>query len=76
MDAVADGRGGKAAKNDGVDGADARARQHGNGEFRPRIPQYPEIQDYLGTAVNTVLAGGLEPQEALDEAQARALELF
>ncbi len=54
----------------------AQTYENGNGEFRPRIPQYPEIQDYLGTAVNTVLAGGLEPQEALDEAQARALELF
>ena len=54
----------------------ATTYENGNGEFRPRIPQYPEIQDYLGTAVNTVLAGGLEPQEALDEAQARALELF
>ncbi|MGV8833941.1 MAG: ABC transporter substrate-binding protein [Devosia sp.] len=54
----------------------AETYENGNGEFRPRIPQYPEIQDYLGTAVNTALAGGLTPQEALDEAQARALELF
>ncbi len=54
----------------------ATTYENGNGEFRPRIPQYPEIQDYLGTAVNTVLAGALEPQEALDEAQAKALELF
>ena len=54
----------------------ATTYENGNGEFRPRIPQYPEIQDFLGTAVNTVLAGALEPQEALDEAQAKALELF
>jgi multiple sugar transport system substrate-binding protein len=50
--------------------------ENGNGDFRPRISQYPEIQDYLGTAVNSVLAGALEPQEALDEAQERALSLF
>jgi multiple sugar transport system substrate-binding protein len=49
---------------------------HGNGEFRPRIPQYPEIQDILGTAVNAVLAGGADPKSALDEAQVKALELF
>jgi multiple sugar transport system substrate-binding protein len=54
----------------------ATVYENGNGEFRPRIPQYPEIQDYLGTAVNSVLAGALEPQAALDEAQAKALELF
>jgi multiple sugar transport system substrate-binding protein len=54
----------------------AETYENGNGDFRPRIPQYPEIQDYLGTAVNSVLAGALEPQEALDEAQERAMELF
>lgn len=54
----------------------ATTYENGNGDFRPRIPQYPEIQDYLGTAVNSALAGALEPQEALDEAQARAIELF
>lgn len=50
--------------------------EHGNGEFRPRIPQYPEIQDLLGTAVNAVLVGNAEPKAALDEAQAKALLLF
>jgi multiple sugar transport system substrate-binding protein len=54
----------------------ATTYENGNGEYRPRIPQYPEIQDILGTAVNSVLAGALEPQAALDEAQAKALELF
>ena len=50
--------------------------EHGNGEFRPRIPQYPEIQDILGTAINAVLAGGADARQALDEAQERALALF
>ena len=26
----------------------------GDGEYRPRIPQYPQVQDILGTAVNAV----------------------
>ena len=49
---------------------------NGNGEYRPRIPQYPQIQDILGTAVNAVLAGGADPQAALDEAQKKAMKLF
>lgn len=54
----------------------ATTYENGNGEYRPRIPQYPELQDLLGTAVNSVLAGAVEPQAALDEAQAKAEELF
>jgi multiple sugar transport system substrate-binding protein len=50
--------------------------ENGNGEFRPRIPQYPELQDLLGTAVNAVLVGNAEPKAALDEAQAKAEGLF
>lgn len=49
---------------------------NGDGEYRPRIPEYPEIQDILGTAVNAVLAGDADPQEALDAAQEQAMELF
>ena len=49
---------------------------HGDGDYRPRIPQYPEIQDILGTAVNDVLVGGRDPKEALDDAQERAERLF
>jgi multiple sugar transport system substrate-binding protein len=54
----------------------AKTYENGNGDYRPRIPQYPEIQDILGTAVNSVLAGAAEPQAALDEAQAKAKKLF
>ena len=49
---------------------------HGDGEYRPRIPQYPQIQDLLGTAVNAVLVGNTDPKKALDDAQAEALKLF
>ncbi len=50
--------------------------EHGDGEYRPRIPQYPQIQDILGTAVNAVLVGSTDPKKALDDAQAQAAKLF
>jgi multiple sugar transport system substrate-binding protein len=50
--------------------------EHGDGDYRPRIPQYPQIQDLLGTAVNSVLVGDAEPRAALDAAQAEAAKLF
>jgi len=49
---------------------------NGDGEYRPRIPQYPEIQDILGTAVNAVLVGNTDPKEALNNAEAQAVKLF
>ena len=50
--------------------------EHGDGDYRPRIPQYPEIQDILGTAVNAVLVGSTDPKAALDAAQQKASKLF
>jgi multiple sugar transport system substrate-binding protein len=49
---------------------------NGDGEYRPRIPQYPQIQDILGTAVNAVLVGDVDPKQALDGAQSQAEKLF
>jgi multiple sugar transport system substrate-binding protein len=49
---------------------------NGDGEYRPRIPQYPQIQDILGTAVNAVLVGNVDPKQALDGAQSQAEKLF
>lgn len=54
----------------------AESFENGDGNFRPRIPQYPEIQDLLGTAVNAVLTGTADAKAALDEAQAKAAALF
>ncbi|MGO7377638.1 sugar ABC transporter substrate-binding protein [Rhizobium ruizarguesonis] len=54
----------------------AETFEHGDGEYRPRIPQYPEIQDLLGTAVNDVLVGNADPKKALDAAQEAAAKLF
>ena len=50
--------------------------ENGDGDYRPRIPQYPQIQDLLGTAVNAVLVGNADPKKALDDAQQKALTLF
>ena len=50
--------------------------EHGDGTYRPRIAQYPQIQDILGTAVNGVLVGNGDPKKALDDAQAEAAKLF
>jgi multiple sugar transport system substrate-binding protein len=52
------------------------AFENGDGDYRPRIPQYPEIQDILGTAINAVLVGDADPKAALDKAQALAEKLF
>ncbi|MFL5260572.1 MAG: sugar ABC transporter substrate-binding protein, partial [Hyphomicrobiales bacterium] len=49
---------------------------NGDGEYRPRIPQYPQIQDILGTAVNAVLVGDVDPKQALNGAQSQAEKLF
>ena len=49
---------------------------NGDPDFRPRVPQYPEIQDILGTAVNSVLVGAMTPKAALAGAQTQALRYF
>jgi len=45
--------------------------ENGDGDYRPRIPEYSIIQDALGTAVNSYLVGEMSAQEALDQAQAQ-----
>lgn len=45
--------------------------EKGDGDYRPRIPEYSIIQDALGSAVNAFLVGELTAQEALDQAQAQ-----
>ena len=54
----------------------ATTYENGNGDYRPRIPEYPAIQDLVGKAVNGVLAGSTTAQAGLDQAQADALKLF
>ena len=45
--------------------------ENGDGDYRPRIPEYSIIQDALGNAVNAYLVGEMSAQEALDQAQAQ-----
>ena len=45
------------------------AFEKGDGDYRPRIPQYSILQDALGTYVNSYLVGEMSAQEALDAAQ-------
>ncbi|MBM3471293.1 MAG: sugar ABC transporter substrate-binding protein [Armatimonadetes bacterium] len=50
--------------------------ENADGDFRPRIRQYPRIQDILGLEVNLVITGQKSPKAALDDAQAKAMPLF
>lgn len=45
--------------------------EKGDGDYRPRIPEYSIIQDALGSAVNGYLVGEMDAQAALDQAQAQ-----
>lgn len=46
--------------------------ENGDGDYRPRVPEYSIIQDALGVAVNGYLVGEYESaQEALEAAQAQ-----
>lgn len=54
----------------------ARSFANADGDFRPRIRQYPRIQDILGLEINLVITGQKSPKAALDDAQARAMPLF
>lgn len=50
--------------------------EHGDGDFRPRITQYSQIEAAVGLAVNLVITGQESAQAALDAAQATVLPLF
>jgi multiple sugar transport system substrate-binding protein len=54
----------------------ATSFEHGDGDFRPRIPQYPELQDLIGGAINAVLVGQADPKSAMDAIQVKAEALF
>lgn len=44
--------------------------------MRPAIPQWPDLAEIMGTVFHDMLAGLIEPQEALIRAQAAAEKLF
>jgi len=45
--------------------------EKGDGDYRPRIPEYSIIQDALGTYVNAYLVGQETAESALEKAQAQ-----
>lgn len=47
------------------------AFENGDGDYRPRIPEYSIIQDALGTYVNAYLIGQETAESALQKAQAQ-----
>ena len=54
----------------------ATSFENGDGDFRPRIPQYPELQDLIGGAINAALLGQADPKAAMDAIQPKAEALF
>jgi len=48
--------------------------EKGDGDYRPRIPQYSIIQDALGTHVNAFLVGQETAEQALEAAQKQVEE--
>ena len=45
-------------------------------DWRPRVPQWPAIGETMATAIQAALVGQKKPQEALDEAQARIVQIL
>ena len=49
---------------------------HGDGDYRPRYPEYSQIQEILGLRVNQAITGELSPEEALRLAHDEVEALF
>ncbi|MEM2291711.1 MAG: sugar ABC transporter substrate-binding protein [Nitrososphaerota archaeon] len=49
---------------------------HGDGDYRPRIPEYSKIQDILGLRINQAITHELTPEEALKLAAAEIREVL
>lgn len=45
-------------------------------DWRPRVPQWPAIGETMATAIQSALVGQKKSKEALDEAQARILQIL
>lgn len=50
--------------------------EEGDGDFRPRFPEYAEFQDILGRRLNSVLTSEVTPKQALDQAQQEFSEVL
>ena len=54
----------------------AKQLPHVNPDWRPIIPEWGEINNMMGIAVNQVLTGEKEPQEAMDDIVAPIREIM
>ena len=45
-------------------------------DWRPRVPQWPAIGETMATAIQSALVGQKSAKAALDEAQARILQVM
>jgi len=45
-------------------------------DWRPRVPQWPAVGETMATAIQATLVGQKKPKEALDEAQARIVQIL
>ena len=45
-------------------------------EWRPRVPQWPAIGEAMATGIQAALVGQKKPKDALDEAQARIVQVL
>lgn len=52
------------------------ALENGDGDARPRVPEYSEIENAIGIAVSKVLTQGVSAEDALGEAQSTVEKLF
>ena len=51
-------------------------REDTDPEWRPRVPQWPEIGNIMATAIQKALVKQATPKEALDEANAQIQDLL
>jgi multiple sugar transport system substrate-binding protein len=66
----------KAHYSDGFADAILNSIPHLESEFRPRVPEWPEIEEAVGLRINQALSGELTPKEALDLAQADVVDIL
>ena len=50
--------------------------ENGDGDYRPRVPEYSQIQDILGLRVNQAITGEISAEEAIEKAAEEIEEIY
>lgn len=50
--------------------------ENGDGDYRPRVPEYSQIQDILGLRVNQAITGEISAEEAIGKAAEEIAEIY